>query len=168
MEKNFNIHNLKVALIYGNSDTNGINKDGHIELILKDDDDTAHYFYMKEFLKNNFTNEPSVQNIIAKHDVNSIFFELQKLGHIAFAENTSFENHPSGLLYIPKSISKNQKESLFKFQNQLNKENYNVTVLFNLFRSEDGIIMGNQLSGNSSILDKFTEFEKFDDRELEL
>lgn len=76
MEKNFNIHNLKVALIYGNSDTDGINKDGHIELILKEDDDTAHYFYMKEFLKNNFTNEPSIQNIIAKHDVNSIFFEL--------------------------------------------------------------------------------------------
>ncbi len=167
MEENFNIHDLKVALIYGNSNINGINKDGKLELILKDEDDTAHYFYMKEFLKNNFVNEASIQNIISKHDVNSIFFELQKLGHIAFAENTSIKNHPSGLLYMPKSISANQRETLIQFQKQLDKEKYNITILFNLFRSEEDIIMGNQLFGNSTILDKFTESEKSDDRELD-
>lgn len=168
MERDFNIHDLKIALIYGSSNIDGINKDGNIELILKDKNDTAHYFYMKEFLEKNFVSEPSVQNLITKHDVNSIFFEIQQLGHIAFAENTSLENHPSGLLYIPKSISKNQKEALSKFQNQLNKENYNINVLFNLFRAEDGVLMGNQLSGNSTILDRFTGFEKSDDQELEL
>lgn len=168
MGKNFNINDLKIALIYGCSNIDGINKDGNLELISKDENDTAHYFYMKEFLKNNFLDEPSVQNIITKHDVNSIFFELQKLGHIAFAENTSFEGHPSGLLYIPNSISKNQMKTLIQFQHKLDKENYNITVLFNLFRSEEGIIMGNQLFGNSTILDKFTGFEKSDDRELEL
>lgn len=168
MEKNFNIHDLKIALIYGCSNIDGINKDGNLELISKDKDDTAHYFYMKEFLKNNFVDEPSVQNIITKHDVNSIFFELQKLGHIAFAENTSFRNHPSGLLYIPKSISINQRKTLTQFQEQLDKENYNITVLFNLFRSEEGTLMGNQLFGDSSILNKFTGFEKSDNQELEL
>ncbi len=157
MNKNFKIKDIKIALIYGNSNVDGINKDGTLELISKAVDDTAHYFYMKEFLETNFVDEPSIQNIVFKNDVNSIFFELQKLGHIAFAENTSIDTFPSGLLYIPKLITTSQKETLKQFQKQLEKENYNITALFNLFRAEDEIIMGNQLLGNSDILDEFTK-----------
>ena len=168
MEKDFKIKNLKIALIYGNSDVDGINKDGNLGPISKVSDDTAHYFYMKEFLKNNFVDEASVQDIVSKHDVNSIFFELQKLGHIAFAENTSVDTYPSGILYIPKSVTSKQRETLKQFQKQLSAEKYNITALFNLFRSEDGILMGNQLVGNFEILDKFTnDVEKTDDHEME-
>ncbi len=166
MEKHFKIEDLKIALIYGKSNVDESNKDGNLELIAKDTYDTAHYFYMKEFLKNHFIDQPSIQNIISKHDINSIFFEIQKLGHIAFAENTSVDTYHSGLLYIPKSITANQKETLKQFQKQLGKENYNITVLFNLFRSEEGIIMGNQLTSNCNILDNFIENTDNDNKKI--
>ena len=157
MEKSFNIKDLKIALIYGDANVDGINKNGNLELIPKEADDTTHFFYMKDFLKNHFVDMPSIQSTVSKHDVNSIFFEIQKLGHIVFAENTSIDTYHSGLLYIPKNITNAQNETLKQFQEKLNKENYNITALFNLFKSEDGIIMGNQLFGDFNILDKFTK-----------
>ena len=45
------IENLKIAIIYGEKMVDGENKDGIMERIYKDEDDTAHYFYMKEFLE---------------------------------------------------------------------------------------------------------------------
>lgn len=53
-----------------------------------------------------------------------------------------------------------------QFQKQLGKENYNITVLFNLFRSEEGIIMGNQLTSNCNILDNFIENTDNDNKKI--
>lgn len=80
------IEKIKVAIIYGKKEVDGICKDGMMEKIYKDEDDTAHYFYMKEFLETHLKNEQDVQSVLQKQcDVNSIFFEIQKLGHIVFA-----------------------------------------------------------------------------------
>ena len=83
------IENLKIILIFGKKKVDGQLRDGQIEKIPVEEDDTAHYFYMKEYLKEHFKNEEEVQKSVKeRHDVNSIFYEIQKLGHIAFAENT--------------------------------------------------------------------------------
>lgn len=44
MEKSFNIKDLKIALIYGDANVDGINKNGNLELIPKEADDTTHFF----------------------------------------------------------------------------------------------------------------------------
>ena len=57
---------------------------------------------------------------------------------------------------MPKQISENQRKALRKLQKQLEKENYNVVLLTNLHRDEDG--MGaTQKEGNSNVLNDFTE-----------
>lgn len=147
------IEKLKIAIIYGENIVDGENKDGIMERIYKDEDDTAHYFYMMEFLKTHFKEEDLLNN---NHDVNSIFYEIQKLGHIVFAENTSNSKYKSGIFYIPKSISDKQTQTLKIMQKQLEEENYNIVELFNLHRDEDGVLLGNQIQGKANILDKLT------------
>lgn len=153
------IENIKIAIIYGKKDVDGINKDGVIEKIYKDDEDTAHVFYMNEFLQNHFLDEEELQENNKKHDVNSLFFEIQKLGHLVFAENTSTIKHKTGLVYIPKELSEKQKRSLKSLKEQLKEENYNITALFNLHRAEDGVILGTQRLGKADVLNDFIKDE---------
>ena len=83
------IENVKILLLYGNKKVDGKDKNGKVERIFKDKDDTAHYYYMEEFLKEHMQDEKEVQNVLVeKHDVNSVFYEIKNLGHIVFAENT--------------------------------------------------------------------------------
>lgn len=153
------IENLKIAIIYGENNVDGENKDGIMEKIFKDEDDTAHYFYMLDFLKTHFKNE-NLANIY--HDVNSIFYELQKLGHIIFAENTSNLKYKTGIFYIPKSISDKQKQTLKIMKKQLEEEDYNIVELLNLRRDEDGVLIGNQLQGKANILDKLMKEDELE------
>lgn len=49
---------------------------------------------MKEFLQTNFKDEKELKEVLqTRYDVNSIFYEIQKLGHIVFAESTSIPKH---------------------------------------------------------------------------
>lgn len=153
------IKNLKIAFIYGQRKVDGIEKNGIIEKIYKENDDTAHFFYIQDFLKNHFINESDLQSALLKNDVNSFFFEIQKLGHIVFAENTSHEDYKSGLFFIPNSITNKQKDSLRIFQKQLQKEDYNITELYNLSRNSEGCLIGNQMQGKSSILNSILDTE---------
>lgn len=147
------IENLKIAIIYGQKPVDGESKDGIMERIYKDD--TAHYFYIKEFLETHFKEEL----LNSQHDVNSIFYEIQKMGHITFAENTSTPQYKSGIFYMPSFISDKQRQTLKKMQKKLEDENYNITELFNLHRDEEGILLGNQKQGKANILDQFTREE---------
>lgn len=153
------IENLKIAIIYGEKMVDGENKDGIMERIYKDEDDTAHYFYMKEFLETHFKEEDLLNS---QHDVNSIFYEIQKMGHIVFAENTSTPKYKSGLFYMPKSISDKQKQTLKIMQKQLVDEDYNIVKLLNLHRDEEGVLLGNQIQGKANILDNLTRDEELE------
>ena len=57
-----------------------------------------------------------------RNDVNSVFYEIQKLGHIVFAENTSSPDYKTGIFYMPKEITEKQKKSLTTLQKQLGEE----------------------------------------------
>lgn len=155
------IENLKMAIIYGKKEVDGVNKDGIMEKIYKEEEDTAHYFYMKDFLQTHFKDEQLVQDSLnQKRDVNSIFYEMQKLGHIVFAENTSNYRYKSGVFYMPNDISNKQKHTLRMLQEQLQKEDYNIIEFINLYRNKDDILMGNQKIGKADILDDFTKIEE--------
>ena len=41
------IKKVKILILYGNRPVDGENKDGKVEKIFRDEDDTAHYFYNK-------------------------------------------------------------------------------------------------------------------------
>ncbi len=92
-------------------------------------------------------------------DSNSIFFELQKLGHIGFAESTSKKAYKEGIFYMPKTITEKQKDTLKQFKNQLDKEDYNIMIFANLYRDKDGVIMGKIKQGKANILDDYTRQE---------
>lgn len=163
------IESLKIAIIYGEDEVDRINRDGTIEKIYKENDDTAHIFYMLDFLKDNFKDSKEIQEAIKKNDVNSIFFEMQKMGHIIFAENTSVPNYKSGIIYIPKQdkISEKQKEELKHFEQKLEKEDYNINALIGLYRSEEGVLMGIQKMGKANILLEFVEKEVKENEKIE-
>ena len=130
------IEKLKILLIYGKRAVDGKNKDGVEERIYKD--------------------EEEIQEVLEKHDVNSIFYTIQKLGHIVFAENTSTPKYKSGIFYMPKEISDRQRKTLRKVQEKLVDEDYNITLLINLNRNETGIT-GSQKQGKAVLLNDFTE-----------
>ena len=156
MEDKELIENLKILLIYGKRLVDGKSKDGMEERIYKDEDDTAHYFYIREFLQSHFKDEEEIQAIMERHDVNSIFYTLQKLGHIVFAENTSTPKYKSGIFYMPKEISERQRKTLKKVQEKLIDEDYNIMLLMNLNRNENGIT-GSQKQGKATLLGEITE-----------
>lgn len=158
--KNELIENLKIALIYGDRNVDGVNRDGEIERIYKDEQDIPHFYYMRYFLQTHFLDEKVIQDVISKSDVNSIFFELQKIGHIAFAENTSVSEHKTGLFYMPEKITDKQRQSLEKFRQQLENEDYTVTVFSELYREEDGILMGKQRIAKAKDLKYLTSIEE--------
>lgn len=156
MEDKELIENLKILLIYGRRLVDGKSKDGVEERIYRDEDDTAHYFYIREFLQSHLKDEEEIQAIMERHDVNSIFYTLQKLGHIVFAENTSTPKYKSGVFYMPKEISERQRKTLKKVQGKLIDEDYNITLFMNLNRNENGIT-GLQKQGKATLLGEFTE-----------
>lgn len=155
------IEKVKILILYGDRPIDGKNKDGKVERIFKDDDDTAHYFYIKEFLQSHMKDEQEVKKALEERtDVNSIFYEIQKLGHIVFAENTSMPNYKSGIFYIPKKISDKQRQSLKTLQSQLEKEDYNLLAFMNLHRDEEGILTGSQKHGSAKVLNEFVKEEQ--------
>lgn len=162
MEDKELIENLKILLIYGRRLVDGKSKDGVEERIYRDEDDTVHFFYMKEFLQDNFKDEKELieekekQKREQSRNVNGFLYILQKLGHIILIENTSDRKYKRCIIFMPKQISEKQRRTLKKLQKQLEKENYTVTLLTDLHRDEVGI-GGSQKEGNSVILNDFTE-----------
>ena len=153
------IENTKVILIYGEEKIDGIKREGEIERIYKDTEDTAHFYYMKEYLQSHFLDEKDIQNSISTHDVNSIFYEIQKNGHIVFAENTSVKKHKTGILYYPRNITDKQKKSLEKVRQELEDEDYTVLVFRGLYRSEKGVLKGKQDIAEAKDLKDLTAIE---------
>ena len=160
MENN-KIYNLKIALIYGKQKINGVVRDGEIEKIYKDKDDTLHYFYMKDFLEKNLPNEVQLLDILEKsRNVNSLYIELYNQGHIIFAESTSNINHKLGIFYLPSTITNKQAETLKEFSAQLDAENYSLMILHHLYRDEDGIMNCKQSVGGIELLEQIPSIQK--------
>lgn len=160
--ENFSISDLKIAFIYGKRPIDSVQKNGELEKIYKYDDDMFHYYYMKNFLQDNMKDEKELQSLLDnpyKNSINSLAYQIQKLGHIVFLENTSHPSYKSGIMYMPKNISDKQIETLKMFSDKLKHEDYNITELSNLFRDKEGILNGSQRIGKADILDYLLERE---------
>lgn len=161
--ENDTIYKIKIALIYGKRKVDGVLRDGDLEKIYKSEEDSAHYFYIKEFLENHLTDENELQAVFKeKQNVNSAFISLHNLGHIVCAENSSHIDHRSIIIYLPSNITENQSKTLNEFVKQLDNEKYSITFLYHLYRDKDGIINGKQTTGDSAILDKIVHVEHDD------
>lgn len=73
-------------------------------------DKISHVFYLKDFLKTHFLDEEVLQESVKTNNVNTMLFELQRLGHIIFTKRTS-----------QKSAIK--EETLFVPDNRLERQN---------------------------------------------
>ena len=143
--ENDSIEKLKIAIIYGKRKVDGEEKEGKIEKIYKDEDDTAHVFYLKDFLKTHFLDEPEIQKAASTNNINTMLFELQRLGHIVFTESTSQNSKiKEGTLFVPDNRSDKQNRSFESFRKQLEKEDYHLYVFTKLKRDKDGCIVGVQ------------------------
>ena len=102
--KTESIENLKIAIIYGKNKVDGVEREGQIEEILKEEPDTAYVFYLKDFLKTHFLDEEVLQESAKTNNVNTMLFELQRLGHIIFTESTSQKSAvKEGTLFVPEA-----------------------------------------------------------------
>lgn len=106
------ISDTKIILIYGNSPIKGKIQDGNPSVIEKDiNGDCPHYFYISEFIKTHLQDDKNFKKLLKFDNANSIFYEIQKLGHVVFAENTSDLKNKSGLIYLSEELTNNQKNS---------------------------------------------------------
>ena len=154
---------LKAFLIYGEKEVDGINQDGKIEKIYKDGDG-LHIDYMERFLKKHDLGA-NFDDDIKNRRIDCLYYELQKLGHIAFAEE-SFEDEKLGLIFMPNQITEKQKDSLKLLIEELKKENYMIRKFWDLNREDKEMIAGREKMGNPDIiLDKRKESkESIDER----
>ena len=74
------IKKVKILILYGNRPVDGENKDGKVERIFRDEDDTAHYFYIREFLQSHMKDEKEVQEIIEKKNDYTVPIVVSGLG----------------------------------------------------------------------------------------
>ncbi len=143
--ENESIESLKIAIIYGKGKVDGEEKEGKIERIYKDEEDTAHVFYLKDFLQTHFLDDSELQSATTTNNVNTMLFELQRLGHIIFTENTSAGAHlKEGSLFVPSNRSERQNMAFESFRKELEREDYHLYVFTNLRRDEEGFIVGMQ------------------------
>lgn len=158
--KTESIENLKIAIIYGKNKVDGVEREGQIEEILKEEPDTAHVFYLKDFLKTHFLDEEVLQESAKTNNVNTMLFELQRLGHIIFTESTSKKSAvKEGTLFVPEARSERQNRAFESFRQQLEKEDYHLFVLSDLKRDEDGTIVGRQKICTAKEIRTLTESE---------
>ena len=57
------IEKVKILILYGDRPVDGKDKEGKVERIFKEDDDTAHYFYIREFLQSHMKDEEELQKV---------------------------------------------------------------------------------------------------------
>ncbi len=157
-QEKYLISDLKLAIIYGKNEVDGENKDGEIEKIYKQEDDTAHIFYMKNYLKTHLKGIKEIKQALEDLDINSVAYEIQKLGHIVMAENTSTEKNKRVIMYLPENLSTNQTKALEELIEKFKKENYTIIALLDLKTTEDGILDGKQRIGTPEILSEYIEY----------
>ena len=67
------IEKVKILILYGDTPVDGKDKDGKVERIFKEDDDTAYYFYIREFLQSHMKDDEELQKTLEeRNDVNSV------------------------------------------------------------------------------------------------
>lgn len=160
-----NIYSKKLIFIYGKSPVLGENLDGKFEIINKIEEDskfTPHVEYFRNYVKENLAEDKNMPIIAKRKEINTMLFLMQRMGHIAFAESTSKNHSKFGILYLPKTITENQKKSLKELKENLLKEEYQLNVVHDLYLEPDGYISGKTDMGTPEMLNKFIKNNRKD------
>lgn len=146
------MENVKLIIIYGASEVDGIYKNGTYDFLKKKKNDDLHISCFLEFFKNNFLDCPVFKNINSSTISDNVGYALAQKGHITFF-NTTREGKPkSGFFMLPPNlddITPEQKEIITQIVKNL--KDYDIKLLYDYFINDYGLLDSKFFSINESI-----------------
>lgn len=160
-DENTGLKDMKILVLLGDNIVDGKNRDGDVD-VLEDDKNDPYYYHalcMDYYLKTHFKDKKRVQNC-NRNGANAMFYELTREKAIVVAEDTSI-GHPNTLLvYMPRTLSEKQKQNIKLLQEKIQKENYEVNLLYDFKVDRDGFLQSKNKRGNGRVFDTFIEDKK--------
>ena len=146
------MENVKLIIIYGASEVDGIYKNGTYDFLKKKKKDDLHISCFLEFFKTNFLNESIFKKITESTISEHVGYALARKGHISFF-NTTREGKPkSGFFMLPPNlddITSEQKEIITQIVKNL--KDYDIKLLYDYFINDYGLLDSKFFSINESI-----------------
>lgn len=146
------MENVKLIIIYGASEVDGIYKNGTYDFLKKKKKDDLHISCFLEFFKTNFLNESIFKKITESTISEHVGYALAQKGHISFF-NTTREGEPkSGFFMLPPNlddITPEQKEIITQIVKNL--KDYDIKLLYDYFINDYGLLDSKFFSINESI-----------------
>lgn len=139
-----------------------IHEDGQLDVVasLKDKGTQYHIKYFQAYLEQRYLDDQTLQTYAktATEPSTIIYLLLKNKGDIVFTETTSdTEENKYGILYLPDTISKEQKEKIEMFKNTHLKE-FKELLLYgqfylNEYKMVDCLVCGHIIPPNYDLLD---------------
>ena len=150
----------KLAFIYGTNEEECDIWDGKIEKFGdSSDEDSFHSTCLLDHAKERYPDVQIFKKMGFRHKPETIGYFYTLFGHILFLNTTKNVQKygKSGLFMLPSNVTEKQKESLFKFCEEI--EDFSVHILYDL-NIEDGILEGKELSSveNKNISSLFISY----------
>lgn len=155
--------NYRCAIVYGDNDEKRKELAGTIELFGDVKENSLHVVSLLDLAQRKFSDIQIFKQLNIHHTPSTVSFFFTELGHAIFL-NTSIDDLKMGMLFLPKTISKQMKESLYKFVEGIN--DFNEFYLFYKLKLDDGLVEGDQLQGLNEddkpidILNSYFELEE--------
>lgn len=155
--------NYRCAIVYGDNDEKRKELAGTIELFGDVNENSLHVVSLLDLAQRKFSDIQIFKQLNIHHPPSTVSFFFTELGHAIFL-NTSIDDLKMGMLFLPKPISKQMKESLYKFVEGIN--DFNEFYLFYNLKLDDGLVEGDQLQGLNEddkpidILNSYFELEE--------
>lgn len=149
---------IKIAIIHGDNQVDGKNRNGEISYInCSLEDEYFHVVLMLDYFKENFKDNEIIQKYDVYTSVNTMALQLRKLGNIVFLNTTNYrkemlEKHGRhGVIMMPDVITNEQVEALKELKEKLIKYN-EIQIWYDI--TDDG--QAQMILGDANIIDKFT------------
>lgn len=155
--------NYRCAIIYGDTDEKRKELAGTVEMFGDAKSNSLHIASLLDFSQKKFSDVPIFKQLNIHHPPSTVSFFFTELGHAIFI-NTSSDNTKMGMLFLPKIISKQMKESLYKFVEGIN--DFSDFYIFYDLKLVEGVVDGEQLQGLNEddkpidILNSYFELEE--------
>lgn len=152
---------IKLSILFGDNQVDGINRNGQVENLIMDDDD-FHIAYLIDYFKTHFKDDAYLQSVDIADPAHIVEVYLRDLGHMVFVNSTSYKNGKpnsygkTGILMLPETVTEEQIESLNCFKEKIS-DYKELQVWSDLYRDENNIING-RVQSNVNSEKTVTEF----------
>ena len=137
----------KIVFIYGDEKLDKNITEGKIEKVGTIDDDYFHATTLLNFAKEKYPEVNIFNSLNNRHRPETIaYFYTSLFNHIVFlniSSNKKNELQKAGVFLIPNNITEKQKESLYKFNEEI--KDYTIGIHYNL-KFEDGYVKDEAIS----------------------